>query len=202
MASQQYNVEDLTTDACPSPPREDEQTSHTEFKNRTSPDSTSNLKNKKKKPKTKKISTQVANVININNSNGIHIGSNFTINMGKPQKEEKIVEEEIVKTEAICKLLQDTNPVTKEIISFVSEYIGKNWRIVARKLGYSEGQIDQHYEKNFVIGIREVVYQILLDWIQNKPLEAKVGILCTVLWNAPEKDVVQRMANEYDSNKY
>lgn len=59
MASQQYNVEDLTTDACPSPPREDEETSqHTEFKNRTSPDSTSNLKYKKKKPKTKKISTQ------------------------------------------------------------------------------------------------------------------------------------------------
>lgn len=95
-------------------------------------------------------------MININNSNGIHIGSNFTINMGKPQKEEKIVEEEIVKTEAICKLLEDTNPVTKEIISFVSEHIGKNWKVVARKLGYSEGQIDQHYEKNFVIGIREV----------------------------------------------
>lgn len=49
---------------------------------------------------------------------------------------------------------------------------------------------------------KQVVYQILLDWIQNKPLEAKVGTLFAVLWNAPEKDVVQRMANEYDKNKY
>jgi len=199
MASQNVNIENLTTDACPSPPRDENESNMNtipEEKVREEPPLYTGFK--KRKTKARKTPTHaVAHITNINNSNGIHIGSNFTINMGNSQttERENIDKKIIRKTDAICKLLERSDPVTKEIISFVSEHIGKNWKVAARALGYSDGQLYQFEENNNLKGIREVVYQILLDWIQNKPEEAKVGVLFSTLWDSSEKDVVQRMAH-------
>lgn len=98
----------------------------------------------------------VANVINISNANGIHIGSNYTINVGNSQQTPE--KSDIIKTEAINKLLESELVTTQHHITFVSEHIGKNWKMVCRTLQYSDGQIFQYYDQHNGLGIKEVKY--------------------------------------------
>lgn len=133
-----------------------------------------------------------ANVINISNSNSIHIGSNITINHSptKPQKKNH----NFMKTKAVDLLMTNSDTVTTKDIMFVSANIGEGWRNLFRMLNYIEAQIDQFYETHIQKGIKEVIYQILLDWIQNEADNATMSNLTNALWNSDHKDVVYQMS--------
>lgn len=77
---------------------------------------------------------------------------------------------------------------------FVSANIGEGWRNLFRMLDYTEAQIDQFYESHIQKGIKEVIYQILLDWIQNEADDATIGKLSNALWNSDHKEVVQQLS--------
>lgn len=133
---------------------------------------------KKTKCKTKKISNQgkysfricklcanpfisaYANVINISNSNGIHIGSNYTVNQTTPKTQKK--KPDIVKTDAINLLLNSTTLVTTKDIVFISNNIGEGWRDLFRLMDYIEAQIDQFYETHIYKGVKEVCNNIVI----------------------------------------
>lgn len=93
------------------------------------------------------------NYYNINNVSGLHIGQNYTVNINQPKKSPKA---DITKTPQIDKLMGDNNPITREIMLFVSTHVGEGWRDIGRELDYSDGQIEQLYEENINKGIKEV----------------------------------------------
>ncbi|KAF5284761.1 hypothetical protein FQA39_LY04486 [Lamprigera yunnana] len=149
------------------------------------------IRSKKTKIKT------VTNVFNIKHGQGIHIGPKYTISVGKSGKRrDPNLEAEVLMTAEIASLLQRSDSITTEIIEFVSTHIGKNWKSVCRKLKYSDGQIFQFQELYQIYGIKEIMYNILNDWMENKPEEAIISTLVSILWNASEHDVVQMLAVE------
>lgn len=84
----------------------------------------------------------------------IHIGSNIVINCNKPKPPNK----NYTLTSEIKRLFENDDSVRRPQLSFVSKYIGKNWRNVGRILGYSEGQMDQFEINQEVHGIEEVLF--------------------------------------------
>ncbi|RZB39060.1 uncharacterized protein BDFB_003309 [Asbolus verrucosus] len=46
-----------------------------------------------------------------------------------------------------------------------------------------------------------VIYQMLLDWIQNEGTAATVGKLATALWETNQQDVVKRWSENFNSNQ-
>lgn len=79
---------------------------------------------------------------------------------------------------------------------FVSTHMDEGWRDVLRALNYSDGQISQFYENHSKDGVKEVIYQCLLDWTRIEPDDATLSKLSQVLWNNSQKDVVQRWSLE------
>ncbi|XP_017783673.1 PREDICTED: uncharacterized protein LOC108567606 [Nicrophorus vespilloides] len=189
-------IEEVVTDACPSPPRGDpeevtnvdpEVEDFTEKPRVSDPSPT----RQKSKPKPKPTNTY-ANVINISNSNGIQIGSTYTFNLGNKEKPT----ENIMKTDKIMQLFESRIPVEREHIMYVATHIGSNWKGVGKHLNYSDGQIEQFYEDNKEIGVKEAVFQLLLDWTRNDPDQAFLGRLAKVLWESGNRDPVRRLSKK------
>lgn len=136
-----------------------------------------------------------ASVINISNATGIQIGSNYTYHINspkdtklKPSKKNK----DIPKTEKIMSLMSSEERVKEKDIQFLSAHIDATWMETARKLDYSEGQISQFHCDFINNGLREVIYQFLLDWIRNNGKNATTKILAEALWNSEQKESVLR----------
>ncbi|XP_012276037.1 receptor-interacting serine/threonine-protein kinase 1 [Orussus abietinus] len=168
-------------------------------------DNTDKFKKRRTEFKTKASQAKTeskAKVINYNivNSNGVQIGpkTSYVCNINqfsertsssdvplKP-KEKKMTED--VKALSMCK-----KEITMDDMFLIKTHIGHGWRDVARKLGYSEGQMDQFKENYGEYGINQVIYQILLDWKQANTKDAQLGILVSVMWSCQEYDCVQRL---------
>ncbi|GJQ86380.1 imd [Trypoxylus dichotomus] len=197
----------FTTDACPHPPRGEkpeivvEELENTEEKShltttRTSPPRTFNKKRpKQSKPKT--TTSPIANIINIANCNGVHIGKSISYNIHKSPTRFEEKQRHFEKTEAINRILKSTLQVSTDHIMYVSSHVGEGWKDVGRLLDYSDGQIYQFEETHIIRGVKEVVYQMLLDWIQNEPEKATVSRLTNALWDSKQEEVVQRFAKKF-----
>lgn len=200
----------LTTDARPQAPRDKEQkTTNTilddniaeEKSHFVEAETTQIPRNIYKRPKQAKPklakTSPIANIINIANCNGVHIGKSISYNIQKPPSKFDEKERHYVKTDSINKLLNCNESVTRDHILFVSSHVGEGWKDVGRLLNYSEGQIYQFEEVNIIRGVKEVVYQLLLDWIQNEPETATIARLTNVLWEAKQEDAVQRFSKKF-----
>lgn len=66
-------------------------------------------------------------------------------------------------------------------MNIIAENLGQGWRDVIRELGFSDGKIEQLHEENTVKGIKEVIYQFLLDWTERDE-NATIGAITTLLW--------------------
>ncbi|KAJ8923653.1 hypothetical protein NQ315_010233 [Exocentrus adspersus] len=135
--------------------------------------------------------TAYASIININNSSQVHVGSQitYTILNGSEKTDE---EPKIAETTAIKVLKGSISALTTDDLLFVATHMNVNWRDVARALKFSDGQIDQFHSEYKECGLKEVIYQFLLDWCQNEPKEATVGNLASLLWHHNQRDVVRR----------
>ncbi|KAK5639609.1 hypothetical protein RI129_012101 [Pyrocoelia pectoralis] len=145
------------------------------------------------KPKRNSCNT-TQNIVNVHNCNGVHFGTSVTV---EAKTDKKVRQKPKVMTELVSKLTQNEDTLTLEIRLLVKKYVGENWKDVFRILGYSEGEITQVELQHNVYGIGEVVYQLLIDWSQNKPKEAKLGKLVSALWNAGEVDVVEKILKNF-----
>ncbi|XP_044765320.1 protein immune deficiency [Coccinella septempunctata] len=140
-----------------------------------------------------------ASVINISNATGIQIGSNFTYYINSPNDAGKKTpkrSKDVPKTEKITLLLNSEERVTEKDIQFLSAHIDATWMETARKLDYSEGQISQFYCDFINIGLKEVIYQFLLDWIRNNGKNATVGKLAEALWNSDQRQCVSKWSQK------
>ncbi|EFA11587.1 protein immune deficiency [Tribolium castaneum] len=191
---------DLTTDAIPSPPRDEvkkEETDETEPTN--IPPKTKTKTRVFKKPK-KSGPSAFASVINISNANGIHVGSNYNVYLSN-KSETQSQQQHYIVTEAIRGLFHSDVPVDRKDLIFLSPHINEHWRTMARALDFSDGQVSQFYEDYIRSGVKEVIYQLLLDWIQNEADCATVGKLSKVLWDTNQQDAVQRWSEYVIKNK-
>lgn len=86
-------------------------------------------------------------------------------------------------------------PLDEEAIDIISTHFGRSWKAFAREISFSEGQIDQFWEDNYVRGIKEVVYQMLLEWKRSK--SPTFGKTVKVLWKRGNKEIVKILETEY-----
>jgi len=195
--------DDLTTDAIPSAPRDEEEINeeakdHINFHFRNA---TSNKRQKSKFEKFKHETPEfpMMSIVNISHATGVQFGNNFNIYMNKTDGTGN--KKDFVVTDAIRTLFTSTLPVTKENISFISAHVNEQWRETARTLHYSPGQISQFYENHSRSGLKEVIYQFLLDWIQNEVDAATVGKLSNALWKTNQQDAVIRWSKNFHKTK-
>ncbi|VEN62468.1 unnamed protein product [Callosobruchus maculatus] len=132
-----------------------------------------------------------ATIININNSKDVHVGDTIYYNVNEAFETPK-AKEHIEETSAIRNLLSDREPVSRDDLLFVSSHVNGTWQDVGRALNYSEGQLEQFVLDHSSYGVKEVIYQMLLDWMQNEPSRATKGNLSKVLWEQNQKSVVKR----------
>lgn len=173
--------------------------------------STNNFREQKKpntRTRTKSRTTKhsnSANVINYNivNSNGVKIGArtsyicninNFPTNKSVPTETNYTKPKSRTMPENVESLTLCKDEITLDDMFMIKTHIGHGWRDVARRLSYSDGQIEQFEENYRYVGIDEVVYQMLLDWKQVNTADAQIGILIDILWSCQEYDCAERVA--------
>ncbi|CAD1480518.1 unnamed protein product, partial [Heterotrigona itama] len=146
--------------------------------------------------------TRIVNY-NIINSNGVKIGSrtSYICNINHLTKDNVEATEELwskkirqmpAEVERLCVC---TDEITLDDIFTIKTYIGHGWKDVARKLFYSEGQIEQFEENYKFRGISEVIYQLFLDWKRANTKNADIGNLINILWICKEYDCAIRLAS-------
>ncbi|NWV31264.1 RIPK1 kinase, partial [Grantiella picta] len=131
---------------------------------------------------------------NINNSSGIQIGS---YNHMKIEEHNQHVSTSPVATEAIYThyeatgIFDSTTVLTDKHLNLVRENLAKQWKHCARKLGFSDPEIDEidhDYERD---GLKEKVYQMLLKWVMREGSKgATVGKLAKALFGCQRLDLL------------
>ncbi|XP_031825438.1 death domain-containing immune deficiency protein isoform X2 [Nomia melanderi] len=163
----------------------------------------------KTKPKQFKQSqgTRVVNY-NIVNSNGVKIGArtSYICNVNQfPSKHtgpsddswsKPSTQQMPINVKHLCTCIDE---ITLEDIFIIKTHIGHGWKDVARRLSYSDGQIEQFEENYRYKGISEVIYQILLDWKQANTKDASIGNLTNLLWVCQEYDCATRLASVHEN---
>ncbi|XP_070166208.1 immune deficiency isoform X1 [Polyergus mexicanus] len=161
---------------------------------------------KRSRTKTKSKHTQGMNVINYNivNSNGVKIGSqtSYICNINQyPANNASGVQSEASwskpKYRSMPENVEELSTCEEELafddMLVIKTHIGRGWRDVARRLSYSDGQIEQFEENYRHKGIDEVIYQLLLDWKQANTRDAQLGALVSIMWSCQEYDCVERL---------
>ncbi|KZC06416.1 PREDICTED: uncharacterized protein LOC107194710 [Dufourea novaeangliae] len=179
-----------------------------EIKFPTSDEKQRNKPNVKTKTKSKqcKYNTQGARIVNYNiiNSNGVNIGSrtSYICNVNQfPTKNTTSSQGSWPKSSTqqmpadVERLSTCTDEITLEDIFIIKTHIGHGWKDIARRLLYSDGQIEQFEENYKFRGISEVIYQILLDWKQANTKDAEIGNLTNLLWASQEYDCAKRLVS-------
>ncbi|XP_012537876.1 protein immune deficiency isoform X2 [Monomorium pharaonis] len=163
-----------------------------------------------KRPRTKTKSkhskySQGANIVNYNivNSNGVKIGSrtSYICNVNQyPASNNATAQSETAskpKYRSMPENVEELSTCEEELgfdeMLVIKTHVGHGWRDVARRLSYSDGQIDQFEENYRHKGIDEVIYQLLLDWKQANTRDAQLGTLVNILWSCQEYDCVERL---------
>ncbi|XP_006888777.1 PREDICTED: receptor-interacting serine/threonine-protein kinase 1 [Elephantulus edwardii] len=138
-------------------------------------------------------STDESTRYNIHNSSGIQIGNNNFMEIGgahtQPLESTSVnYEEPALKYQEI---FANNTSLTDKHLDPVRENLGKQWKKCARKLGFTEPQIDEidhDYERD---GLREKVYQMLQKWLMKEGNRgATVGKLTYALYHCSRIDLV------------
>ncbi|XP_011629961.2 LOW QUALITY PROTEIN: uncharacterized protein LOC105422322 [Pogonomyrmex barbatus] len=158
----------------------------------------------KTKPKYSK-SSQGTSIVNYNivNSNGVKIGSrtSYICNVNQYPTNNNAAQSETSQSKPKYRPMPENVEelsTCKEELAFddmfiIKIHVGHGWRDVARRLSYSDGQIEQFEENYRHKGIDEVIYQLLLDWKQANTRDAQLGTLVSILWSCQEYDCVERL---------
>ncbi|MXQ96928.1 hypothetical protein E5288_WYG014893 [Bos mutus] len=130
----------------------------------------------------------------IHSSSGIQIGDSNYMEIGGMSSSVldstymNLKEEPASKYQAI---FDNTTSLTDKHLDPVRENLGRHWKNCARKLGFSESQIDEidhDYERD---GLKEKVYQMLQKWLMRAGSKgATVGKLACALYLCSRIDLV------------
>nr|XP_044992470.1 receptor-interacting serine/threonine-protein kinase 1 isoform X1 [Jaculus jaculus]XP_044992472.1 receptor-interacting serine/threonine-protein kinase 1 isoform X1 [Jaculus jaculus]XP_044992473.1 receptor-interacting serine/threonine-protein kinase 1 isoform X1 [Jaculus jaculus]XP_044992474.1 receptor-interacting serine/threonine-protein kinase 1 isoform X1 [Jaculus jaculus]XP_044992475.1 receptor-interacting serine/threonine-protein kinase 1 isoform X1 [Jaculus jaculus] len=131
------------------------------------------------------------------NSTGIQIGSYNYMDVGRMNSQLlgntcMDVKEEPASSEH--PIFDNSTPLTDKHLNHIRENLGKQWKNCARKLAFSESQIDEidhDYERD---GLKEKVYQMLQKWLMREGSRgATVGKLAWALHQCHRKDLLSHL---------
>nr|XP_014990925.2 receptor-interacting serine/threonine-protein kinase 1 isoform X4 [Macaca mulatta]XP_028703718.1 receptor-interacting serine/threonine-protein kinase 1 isoform X4 [Macaca mulatta]XP_028703719.1 receptor-interacting serine/threonine-protein kinase 1 isoform X4 [Macaca mulatta] len=133
----------------------------------------------------------------IYNSTGIQIGAYNYMEVGGTSSSlldntnTNFKEEPASKYQAI---FDNTTSLTDKHLDPIRENLGKHWKNCARKLGFTQSQIDEidhDYERD---GLKEKVYQMLQKWVMREGIKgATVGKLAQVLHQCARIDLLNHL---------
>lgn len=83
--------------------------------------------------------------------------------------------------------------ISQKDMLLIKEHLGSGWRDVAKKLNYSDGQLEQFQENFSSRGLDEIIYQFLLDWKRANSKDAKLGILVIAMWSSHQYECVKEI---------
>nr|XP_028593677.1 receptor-interacting serine/threonine-protein kinase 1 [Podarcis muralis] len=141
---------------------------------------------------------------NIYNSSAIQIGSHNVLTIKqKPQEICTMPENTYYNPADYQKLFENTALVSEVQLNLVRENMGKKWKPTARKLGFSNPdleEIDHDYERD---GLKEKVYQMFQRWQMKEGSKgATVGKLARALFASQRIDLLAKIKQESEmSNK-
>uniref|UniRef100_A0A182N1Y3 Death domain-containing protein n=1 Tax=Anopheles dirus TaxID=7168 RepID=A0A182N1Y3_9DIPT len=148
-------------------------------------------------PQTSISNTTGMQVYQIRNANNLHIGNSYTFNTavveetastsGSLPGASSVKWANLRLSNTISQMMQSQDEVDTETIDTVSRHLGYEWKSFARRLEYSEGQIDAFEADNSTLA--EQIYSFVLDWTRNDD-EPTLGHLVTLLWNNRHKETV------------
>lgn len=127
------------------------------------------------------------------NSSGIQIGNYNYMDLGLSSQPPDFLlkEESASKYQAI---FDNTTSLTDKHLNPVRENLGRQWKNCARKLGFTESQIDEidhDYERD---GLKEKVYQMLQKWLMREGTKgATVGKLARALHQCCRLDLLNHL---------
>ncbi|NWY64523.1 RIPK1 kinase, partial [Erithacus rubecula] len=131
---------------------------------------------------------------NISNSSGIQIGSynHMKIEEQNPHASTSPVAMQAIYADYEARgVFDNTTVLTEKHLNLVREKLAKQWKHCARKLGFSDPEIDEidhDYERD---GLKEKVYQMLLKWVMREGSKgATVGKLAKALFGCQRLDLL------------
>ncbi|XP_052862077.1 protein immune deficiency [Anopheles cruzii] len=155
-------------------------------------------------PQTSISNTTGQMVFHIKNSSNVHIGNSYAMEPANGCNDCKTEHKEHVKwanlklSNTITQMMQSSDELELEMLEIVSRHLGYEWKSFARKLEYSEGQIDAFEADNATLS--EQIYHFLLDWTQIED-NPTLGRLVSLLWENKHKETVYYMKREWKSRK-
>ncbi|XP_037950214.1 protein immune deficiency [Teleopsis dalmanni] len=99
------------------------------------------------------------------------------------------------KTTSVVVMMQSQEEPNHRILDTIATHLGEGWKQVMRELGLSDGQIEQAIiDHQMHGGIKEVIYQLLLQWQRNADDGCgTLGRITALLWELNHRDCVLRM---------
>lgn len=135
----------------------------------------------------------------IYNSTGVQIGNYNYMNLGLSSQ----LPDSTCKKESPSKyqaIFDNTTSLTDKHLNPVRENLGRQWKSCARKLGFTESQIDEidhDYERD---GLKEKVYQMLQKWLMREGTKgATVGKLAQALHQSCRIDLLNHLIHAVQS---
>lgn len=92
--------------------------------------------------------------------------------------------------------MKSNEPLSHRPIDVIATHLGEGWRDIVRQLGFSDGQIEQMMEDHYVKGVKEVIYQFLLDFSRNED-NATIGYITRLLWKNGRRECVYILKEEF-----
>lgn len=86
--------------------------------------------------------------------------------------------------------------IDQRAISDVSPHIGRHWRKLGLKLGFSHGELDNFQYAGHLGGPQEMVQQMLHGWLQREGERATMKDLALALVNSGLGEVAQRLTRD------
>uniref|UniRef100_A0A1A9WQG5 Death domain-containing protein n=1 Tax=Glossina brevipalpis TaxID=37001 RepID=A0A1A9WQG5_9MUSC len=148
-------------------------------------------------------------VMQFSNVSKLHIGSVYNIHNENNGNDKRNCNERANhiydrnrKTTTIVAMMQSQEEPNHRIIDTIATHLGEGWKTVMRELGFSDGQISQAIIDHHIHGnTKEVIYQLLLDWVRNADDEMRtVGYITKLLWGVGHRDCVHRMKQVWKEN--
>ncbi|XP_006870617.1 PREDICTED: receptor-interacting serine/threonine-protein kinase 1 [Chrysochloris asiatica] len=134
---------------------------------------------------------------NIYNSSGIQIGDYSFMEVGRlsvPPLDSTYTNFKEEPASKYQEIFGNVTSLTDKHLDPVRENLGKHWKKCARKLGFTEPQIDEidhDYERD---GLKEKVYQMLQKWLMREGSKgATVGKLAYALYQCSRIDLVNSL---------
>ncbi|XP_049297130.1 protein immune deficiency [Anopheles funestus] len=159
-------------------------------------------------PQTSISNTTGMQVYQIRNANNLHIGNNYTFNSavadegastsGSLPRTSGVKWANLRLSNTISQMMQSQDELDTELIDTVSRHLGYEWKSFARKLEYSQGQIDAFEADNSTLA--EQIYSFVLDWTRNDD-DPTLGRFVTLLWNNKHKETVYYIKQVWKQRK-